>query len=320
MSQETTIEIRLGISSCLLGEKVRFDGGHKLDTLITETFGRYFTWIPVCPEMEIGLGTPRETLRLVSAGESSRLVAVKSGIDLTDKMSAWAAERLEQLAQLNLRGYILKKDSPSCGMERVRIYQGSGMPQRSGSGIYAAMLLRRFPMLPVEEEGRLHDAGLRENFVERVFACHRWLAFVDSKPAAGDLVKFHTRHKLTLSSHSDEHYRKLGQLVASAGKRKMAGVLEEYGRLLMEGLRVRATVRKHANVLFHILGYFKKELDAADKEEMVATIGNYRSGLVPLIVPLTLVAHHLRRHPVPWISEQTYLNPYPAELMLRNQV
>jgi uncharacterized protein YbgA (DUF1722 family)/uncharacterized protein YbbK (DUF523 family) len=304
----------------VLGEKVRYDGGHKLDTLITETLGKYFEWIPVCPEMEIGLGTPRETLRLISSGEAPRLVAMKSGTDLTDKMTRWAAERLEQLAGLNLRGYILKKDSPSCGIGRVRVYHESGMGRCGGSGVYAAMLRRRFPTLPVEEEGRLHDAGIRENFIERVFACHRWLAFLDSSPASGDLVRFHTRHKLTLSSHSDELYRKLGRFVARAGKRKMAGVLDEYGRMFMDGLRVRATARKHANVLFHILGHFKKDLDAADKAEMVDIIESYRAGLTPLIVPLTLVAHHLRRHPVPWLSEQTYLHPYSVELMLRNHV
>jgi uncharacterized protein YbgA (DUF1722 family)/uncharacterized protein YbbK (DUF523 family) len=320
MSREAPAKIRIGISSCLLGEKVRFDGGHKLDTLITETLGKHFEWIPVCPEMEIGLGTPRETLRLIGAGDAPRLVAMKSGTDLTDKMAEWAAKRLEQLAQLNLRGYILKKDSPSCGMERVRIYQENGIARRGGSGIYAAMLGRRFAMLPIEEEGRLHDAGLRENFIERIFAHQRWLAFLDGRPGAGDLVRFHAGHKLTLASHSDPHYRELGRLAAAAGKRKMAGVLEEYGRMFMDALRVRATVCKHANVLYHILGYFKKDLNAANKEEMVITIESYRKGFLPLIVPLTLVAHHLRHHPVPWICEQTYLNPYPAELMLRNHL
>ena len=322
MTDETSGKpwIRVGISSCLLGEQVRFDGGHKLDTLITESLGRYFEWIPVCPEMEIGLGTPRESLRLIGDAANPRMVGTKTGADHTEPMIRWAERRLEDLARLDLRAYILKKDSPSCGMERVRVYGESGMAQRTGRGIFAAQLLRRFPLLPVEEEGRLHDMGIRENFVERAFAYHRWKEFLKTEPRAKDLVVFHTRHKLTLSSHSDQIYRKLGQLVAGAGRRRMDGLLEEYGRLFMEALRVRATARKHANVLFHILGYFKKAIDAGDKAELAAGIENYRMNLVPLVVPMTLLLHHLRRHPVPWILEQVYLNPYPAELMLRNHV
>ncbi len=312
--------IRVGISSCLLGQNVRFDGGHKLDTLITETLGQYFEWVPVCPEMEIGLGAPRESLRLVQDAESARLIATKSGTDHTHAMTDWAGKRLEELAQLNLHGYILKKDSPSCGMERVRVYDRKGMARRTGSGIFAGLLRQRFAMLPVEEEGRLHDLSIRENFVERVFSSHRWQEFLSTKPQRGDLVDFHTRHKLTLSSHSDGHYRRLGRMVADLGKRKMSEVLDDYGRLFMETLRVRATARKHANVLFHILGYLKKEIDGGDKAELIASIESYRQGLVPLIVPITLLVHHLRRHTVPWLQEQTYLNPYPAELMLRNSV
>jgi uncharacterized protein YbgA (DUF1722 family)/uncharacterized protein YbbK (DUF523 family) len=316
----TLPSIRIGISSCLLGEKVRFDGGHKLDTLITETLGKYFSWVPVCPEMEIGLGTPRETLRLIASDAGPRLVAAKSGADHTDAMTIWAARRFDELAPLDLHGYILKKDSPSCGMERVRVYGEGGMAQRTGSGIYARLLLLRFGMLPVEEEGRLHDMGIRENFAERVFSYKRWKEFVITKPRSRDLVGFHTRHKLVLSAHSDEHYRKLGPLVAGAGQRKMNVVLDEYGALFMEALRIRATTRKHANVLYHIMGYLKRELDEGDKAELIATIEDYRNGLVPLVVPITLLAHHFRRHPVPWVMEQIYLNPYPAELMLRSHV
>jgi uncharacterized protein YbgA (DUF1722 family)/uncharacterized protein YbbK (DUF523 family) len=312
--------IRVGISSCLLGEKVRFDGGHKLDTLVTEMLGRWFEWVPVCPEMGIGLGSPRESLRLVEISAGPRLVATKSGADHTDAMTGWTLKKLEELALPNLHGYILKKDSPSCGMERVRVYAKNGMAQRTGSGIFAGLLMQRFGMLPVEEEGRLHDAALRENFVERVFAHHRWQAFLDTRPRRGDLVNFHTRHKLTLSSHSEPHYRKLGRLVAGLGKRRMSEDLDEYGRLFMQALRVRATARKHANVMYHILGFLRKELDAGDKAELVTGIESYRLGLVPLVVPLTLFGHHLRRRPVPWVMEQTYLNPYPAELLLRNSV
>jgi len=311
---------RMGISSCLLGQNVRFDGGNKLDTLLTETLGRYFEWIPVCPEMEIGLGAPRESMHLIAGADGTRLMTVKTGKDLTEAMTGWAHRRIEELVGLNLCGYVLKMDSPSCGMERVRVYEGNGMARRAGSGIFAGLLQQELPMLPVEEEGRLHDMSLRENFVERVFAHHRWQEFRKNDPRPADLIGFHTRHKLTLSSHSERHYRTLGRLVAESGKGKMREILDEYGRLFMEALRIRATPRKHANVLYHILGFLKKEMDAGDKGELAAVIEEYRKDRVPLVVPLTLLGLHLRRHPVPWAQEQTYLNPYPAELMLRNHV
>lgn len=241
--------IRVGISSCLLGQKVRYDGGHKLDTLITEMLGKYFEWIPVCPEMEIGLGQPRETLHLVGNVKRPRLLGTESGADHTGTMTQWARKKLEELARLNLHGYILKKGSPSCGMERVPVYREGETAQRTGIGIYAGLLLGRFGLLPVEEEERLHDTIIRENFVERVFAYHCWQEFVNAKPQLGDLVRFHIRHKLALLSHSDAHYRGLGSLVAGTGKRKMNNVLDEYGCLFMEALGVRATTRKHANVL-----------------------------------------------------------------------
>jgi len=313
-------EIRVGISSCLLGEEVRYDGGHKRDTLITEDLGRFFTWVAVCPEMEVGLGVPRETLRLVGRPESPRLVTLQSGTDHTASMKRFAAQRLKELAGNGLHGYILKKDSPSCGMGRVRVYDAKGMPQRNGRGLYATALLRRFPLLPVEEEGRLRDARLRENFVERVFATYRWQRFVESWPRARDLVRFHTGQKLTLLSHSATHYRRLGRLVAGAGKVSIKKLLGDYEAGFAAALAVKATPRKHANVLYHLMGQLKKQLDAADKIELVEGIEAYRKGLVPLVVPLTLFKHHLRRHPIAWVEEQVYLNPYPAELMLRNQV
>jgi uncharacterized protein YbgA (DUF1722 family) len=270
--------------------------------------------------MELGLGVPRETLRLVGRAERPRLVALKSQMDHTRPMEKYAARRLTELAGVGLYGYILKKDSPSCGMERVRVYDKNGMPQRRGRGLFAAALMKRFPLLPVEEEGRLRDAPLRENFVERVFAAYRWQRFVENRPRARDLVRFHTGQKLTLLSHSVAHYRKLGQLVARAGKTRMSNLLAEYESVFAEGLAVKATPRKHANVLYHLMGVLKKQLDAGDKAELVETIETYRKGLVPLIVPITLFQHHFRRYPIPWVEEQVYLNPYPAELMLRNHV
>lgn len=312
--------IRVGISTCLLGENVRFDGGHKLNTLITGLLGEHFTWIPVCPEIELGLGAPRESMRLIGSPGAPRLVTQKSGKDYTDAMKRWAEKRVRELKPLGLHGYILKKDSPSCGMERVKVYGKKGMPQRKGMGIWAEVLMRHLPLLPVEEEGRLHDPLLRENFVERVFACYRWSEFVGSGPRPADLVQFHTRQKLTLQSHSEPHYRKLGRMVAQAGTARMKELLEQYGGVYMEGLCVKASPSKHSNVLYHIVGFLKKQLGADDKAELVETIESYRKCLVPLVVPMTLIRHHLRGHPVPWVCEQTYLHPYPAELMLRNRV
>lgn len=312
--------LRIGISSCLLGEKVRFDGGHKQDTLLTEALGRFFEWVPVCPEVEIGLGTPRESLRLVGISASPRLIAPRSGADHTEAMNGYAARRAEELGALGLHGYILKKDSPSCGMERVRVYSQDGMPRRDGRGLFAAALMARLPLLPVEEEGRLHDPVLRENFVERVFARHRWLEFRAGQPRAADLVRFHTRHKMTLLSHSEPHYRRLGRLVAAAGRTPLRELLPQYEELFFAALAVKASPRKHANTLYHLLGFLKEKLDAADKRELMECIEQYRRRQLPLVVPVTLLAHHFRRHPVDWVTGQTYLHPYPAELMLRNQV
>lgn len=317
---KTISKISVGISTCLLGENVRFDGGHKHDPFLTETLGQFFQWVQVCPEVEIGLGTPRESMRLIGTPESPRLVAPRSGKDHTETMRQFAAGRVEKLAANDIHGYVLKKDSPSCGMLRVRVYGDSGMAVRTGRGLFADALLRRFPLLPVEEEGRLQDPMLRENYIERVFAHYRWTQFVASRPRAGDVVEFHARQKLALMAHSPKHYRLLGQLVAGAGRTVMNELLPTYGVAFMQCLAVHATAKKHANVLQHLLGYLKKELDAADKAELVRHVEDYRIGLVPLIVPLTLLAHHFRRHPVPWIAQQTYLNPYPTELMLRNHV
>jgi len=313
-------QIRIGVSSCLLGMKVRYDGGHKEDSFVHHTLAQYVEFIPVCPEVDIGLGTPRETIRLEGDPSDPRLIAPKSGRDLTETMKTYAVKRLEELNGIGLHGYILKKDSPSCGMERVRVHQASsGSPARVGIGLFAAALMSRLPSLPVEEEGRLNDPVLRENFIERVFAFYRLQQFLNSQPIAGDLVEFHSRAKMALLAHSPKHYTHLGQLVGSSAK-ALKTTLQAYATFFMEALKVKATRRKHANVLQHLAGYLKRDVDAEDRAEMAASIEDYRQGLVPLVVPLTLLKHHFRRHPIDWVLNQTYLNPYPAELMLRNHV
>ncbi|HJQ84208.1 MAG TPA: DUF523 and DUF1722 domain-containing protein [Candidatus Binatia bacterium] len=311
---------RIGISACLLGHEVRWDGGHKRDAFLTELLGPWVEWVPVCPEVELGLGAPRETLQLTGRADAPRLVATRSGTDHTDAMVGLARARADGLARAQLAGFVFKKNSPSCGMERVPVHRGKGAPARHGTGIFARELMRRLDPLPVEEEGRLHDPVLRENFVERIFAYRRWQDFAGGRPTRGGLVRFHTAHKLTLLAHDPKSYRRLGALVARAKARPLGDVVAAYGAGFMRALRVPATRGRHANVLEHMLGYVSAGLDAAERREMTSTVADYRRGLVPLVVPLTLVRHHARRLAVAYLLEQVYLDPDPKELMLRNHV
>jgi len=312
--------IRIGISSCLLGQKVRFDGGHKRDAFLVDTFGTFVEWVPVCPEVELGLGTPREALRLVRKGDEIRMVNTKSGRDISTEMRQWAQARVNALAGERLCGYVLKKDSPSCGMERVKIYAEAGMAEKNGRGFFADALMARFPRLPVEEEGRLSDPRLRDNFVERVFAYVRLRALFAARWTIGDLVRFHTAHKMALLAHSTEMYTELGRLVARAKSLDRGDVETRYRELFMDALAKMATARKHTNVLLHMAGHFKELLDSDEKQELLTSVEDYRLGLVPLIVPLTLIKHHVRRHKVEYLAGQVYLDPHPKELMLRNHV
>ncbi|MBI2837898.1 MAG: DUF1722 domain-containing protein [Acidobacteria bacterium] len=302
--------IRVGISSCLLGERVRYDGGHKLDTLITHILGRLFEWVPVCPEMEIGLGAPREALRLVGGRNAPpRLVAQHSGLDHTQMMAGWAERRLDEIGGAGLHGFVLKSKSPSCGFEAVRVHAVRSASRRSDRGIFTAAIVRRFPHLPAADEIRLRDAGTRDNFVERVFAHHRWTMFLRSRPGPEDLERYHSSHRLLLMSHGITHYRALGRVVAGATHRRIGGVLREYEERCMEALRVKATRKRHALVLRYVSRNLRRHLDATDLTELDGSIDAYQAGMMPLNAPLTLVRHHLRRHPVDWLSEQTYLNP-----------
>ncbi len=312
-------KIRLGVSACLLGEQVRYDGGHKKDAFLTETLGPFVEWVPVCPEVEIGLGIPRDALRLVGETTAPRLVVEKTGQDLTERMRRYARVKARELEALGLHGYVLKRASPSCGLFRVRVYGERGTPEAVGRGLYAGALVERFPLLPIEEEGRLADAAIRENFIERVFAAARWRAFVDARPRPRDLVAFHAAQKFAILAHSPAHYVRLGRLVASAGSR-MRETLEGYGALFMEALAVRATRGRHANVLQHLAGFFTCELDTAARAEISELIHDYRRGLVPLVVPLTLVRHHVRRLGLTDLADQVYLGPHPRELALRSHV
>lgn len=316
----TTVPLRLGISRCLLGDEVRFDGGHKRDNFLTDVFGRYVEWIPVCPEVEAGLGTPREAMRLVGDPAHPRLLTITSGRDYTRALEKMTTGRLAELGELDLSGYVFKRGSPSCGVERVRVYTEQGMPSHSGAGIFARAFVEQFPLIPVEEEGRLCDAPLRENFIERVFCYRRFQDLLESGVTRQALIQFHTIHKYLLMAHSPQHYQILGRLVGQAERYRPKELARRYGELFMTALAVKATVRKHVNVLQHILGYFKGQLAAREKAELLGVIGDYHRGLTPLIVPLTLIKHYVQQFEVHYIRDQVYLNPHPKELMLRNHV
>lgn len=311
--------MKIGVSSCLLGRPVRYDGGHKRDDFIVDQLGAHVEFVPVCPEVEMGLGTPRDTLRLIRRGEDVRLV-MANGDDHTDAMRTFSRHRIDALLKDDLVGYILKKDSPSCGMVRVKLYDENGSPSKTGRGVFAEALLARCPHLPVEEEGRLNDPRLRENFIERAFAYRRLKDLFKGPWNLGAVVRFHTAHKLVLLAHSPEAYRTLGRLVAKGKSLGRAAFRESYEGGFMDAMAVIATPRKHANVLMHIAGYFRGHLDDASRQEMLATVEDYRRGLLPLIVPITLVKHHVRVLGLDYLRDQIYLQPHPKELMLRNHV
>jgi len=310
---------RIGISSCLLGEEVRFDGGHKRDTFLTQVLDSYVEWVRVCPEVEVGMGVPRETLRLVRVDGDTRMLTTRTGVDHTDSMRAWAKKRAAALAGMDLRGYVLKKDSPSCGMERVKVY-GDGGGARVGIGTYAEVLKARFPSLPIEEEGRLTDPVLRENFIERVFAYDRLRALFDGRWTQASLVAFHTAHKMALLAHSTTAYQELGRLVAGGTKISRPDLQRQYEELFMRTLARPATAKRQTNVLMHMAGHLKKILDDDCRKELLDCIDEYRRGLVPLVVPVTLLRHYVRLHRIEYLAGQTYLEPHPRELMLRNHV
>ncbi len=304
----------------MLGNAVRYDGGHKRDLFLVDTLGKYVEWVTVCPEVEIGLGIPRPTLRLVQVGDKARLQRASDGTDHTQRMQDFAQRRVRALEGEDLCGYVLKKDSPSCGMERVKVYRSGTTPTRSGRGLFAQALLERFPSLPVEEEGRLHDPDLRENFLERVFAYQRLRTFFGERWTVGGLVAFHSAHKLQIMAHSPAGYSKLGQLVASASAQPRVALRRSYETGFMQALQVLATPARNTNVLQHMAGYFRKELDGDGRAELASLIEEYRTGLVPLVVPLALIRHYVRRFGVSYLQGQTYLQPHPKELMLRNHV
>jgi uncharacterized protein YbgA (DUF1722 family)/uncharacterized protein YbbK (DUF523 family) len=313
--------IRIGVSSCILGQELRFHGGHKLNHFVRDELGPYVEFVPVCPEVEMGLSVPREAMRLVRLEGGGRpiLLAPKSGTDHTARMESFAKSKVEALARMDLCGFIVQRGSPSCGMERVKAYSMKGsMLARNERGLFTRELLRRLPQLPVEEDGRLHDPQLREHFVERIFA-HRRLKDLfagDWKPA--DLIAFHSREKLLVLAHAD--YRPLGRLVASRAEYSKADWGLEYQRLFLDALSRPATIKRHVNVLQHVAGYFRRGLDSVSRAEVAELIEAYRQRLVPLVVPLTLIRHHVRALGLPYLSQQSYLRGQPRGLSPQNHL
>ena len=315
--------IRVGVSSCLLGQKVRFDGQHKRDRFLVDELGPFVEWVPVCPEVEAGFGIPRDTLRLVASSDGPRMMVQKTGEDVSTRMNRYSARRVAALGKLDLCGYVLKSRSPSCGMERMKVYPSNTpgvMGKPEGVGLFAAALMATYPNLPVEEEGRLGDPTLRENFIERLFAYRRLRDLWRSRWMLGSLVTFHTAVKMSLLTHSTDGYRALGKLVADGKSLPREDLGAQYEAGFMATLKKPATRGRHANVLTHMLGHLKKTLNDDDKRELLTAIEDHQRGLVPLIVPITLLRHHARRLNVGYLLGQTYLDPHPKELMLRNRI
>ncbi|THB71732.1 MAG: DUF1722 domain-containing protein [Gammaproteobacteria bacterium] len=313
------MEIRplIGISTCLLGECVRYDGGHKLDRYLRDTLGQFVDFTPVCPEVDCGMTTPREAMRLVDFDGNIRLMTQKTNVDMTPGMVSWMKEKLNDLQELPLCGFIFKSKSPSSGLFRVKVYK-NGEPTNFGRGIFAQGFTDRFPLLPVEEDGRLNDSKLRENFIERIFAMHRWRQLNQNPKTIAALTNFHAKHKYSMMAHCPASLKILGNLVANHNTGDINSIYTKYFAEFITAMKNIATVQKNTNVLEHIMGYFKNQLSSDEKQELKQIIINYHNELVPLIVPITLINHFIRKYKPEYLQQQYYLNPHPKELMLRN--
>ena len=313
--------IRLGISFCLLGEQVRWDGGHKLDPWLADQLGRFARYYPVCPEVGCGFGVPREPLCLVGDTHAPRLITSRTRQDHTKRMLNWACSKVRELEGKDLCGFIFKGKSPSCGMDQVRVYgvKGKGASTSTGQGLFARAFMGHFPLIPVEDDGRLHDPQLRANFIERVFVMQRWRdGFCRGRRSRGGLVRFHTEHELVILSHSPRHHRIMGKLVAQAKAMPTATLYEEYQQLLMATLRLKATPVKHSNVLLHVMGYFKKQLSCDERQELQEIIDSYRRGQAPLSVPINRINHYACLYDLAHLSQQRYLHPQTLQLQVQD--
>jgi uncharacterized protein YbgA (DUF1722 family)/uncharacterized protein YbbK (DUF523 family) len=311
-------KIRIGVSACLLGQPVRYDGQHKHDHYITDTLGKFFEFVGVCPEVECGMSVPRESMRLIGDPAEPRLMTTRTGIDHTERMLKWAAQRVKALEDDGLYGFIFKSRSPSSGMENVKVYSEKGMVTGKSPGLFGKAFLGHFPTLPCEEEGRLNDPDLRENFIERVFTLWRFRKAVGAAPSLSTLMDFHARNKLLIQSHNEPLMREMGRELAALKPAQARAHIPVYEAKLMRALKTLATVSKHTNILQHMLGYLRKLADDSDRQELAALIEQYHQGLVPLIVPVTMLRHYVLKHDIGYLKDQYYLAPHPMELKLRN--
>lgn len=312
--------IPVGISTCLLGKEVRHDGGHKHSRYCTQVLAKHFEFRSICPELEAGLGVPRPAIHLREHEDGLHLVESKGSKDHTEGMQNFIAEVLPSLA--NLRGYILMAKSPSCGMERIKIHNAEGsFMHRDGRGMFAEALMKAYPLMPVEEEGRLHDNMLRENFIERVFAYDDWMQNVAGENLTKQaLIDFHTRHKFTLLAHSEKIYRQLGPMLGDLKSEPLEQIADRYIHQFMEAMTQRVSRGSHVNAMQHLLGFLKEGMSAEEKTVLLEQIEAYRRGEIPLVVPMTLLRLAQRKEPVDYLHSQKYLTPYPDELGLRNNV
>ena len=314
-------KIKIGMSSCLLGEEVRWDADHKHDQYVRDVLGSYFDYVSICPEVDVGMGVPRETVALYGTLENPKMITKRSQTDWTKKMNHYTKNRIHELTKENLCGYVFKSKSPSCGIGKVPIYSEFGSSRmRHGSGMFASSFVKVFPLVPVEDEGRLHDPVIRENFIVRIFCFHRLQLLVRKSFSIGSLVRFHTRHKFLILSHSRKKYDDMGELVANAKKIKTAELKTRYSKLFMAALTYKSTPKKNTDVLLHMTGFLKKILTREEKKNILSVIEDYRNELLPLVVPVTLIYHQVKKHNIEYLLDQVYLNPHPKELMLRNHV
>ena len=314
------VKPKIAISACLMGLDVRFNGGHKESRLCSRTLTDYFDFIPVCPEVAIGLGVPRQPIRLVSGADQPEAVGtLDHNLNVTQPLANYGRDMAAQLG--DICGYIFMQNSPSCGLERVKVYHTNGTRADSGGrGIYARAFCLLHPDLPVEEDGRLNDPVLRENFLTRVFAYSAWQQLRQEGLTRRGLTDFHSRYKYLLMAHNPVQYKTLGHLLGNMGKNDPQELGPRYFSELMAALKKCATRRTHTNVLQHISGYLKQAISREDKQEVQQLISQYHQGIVPLVVPLTLLKHHFRQHPDPYIAQQVYLQPHPENLSLRNAI
>lgn len=313
------LKIKIGLSACLAGDSVRYNGQGAEDRFITRDLSRYFDYVKVCPEMGIGMGAPRETIRLVD-DNGLRVKNHEGTNDYTDRMRDFSESKTDDLKDENLCGYIFKKGSPSCGAFRIKVYNTRGETLHNNeAGVFAKTFQNKYPWIPVEEEGRLNDAALRHNFISRVFAYRRWQIMIGDKPTAKQLVRFHQVHKYMLMSYSQDKMRELGRIVANHEKRDIAEVCHEYLIKFSELTAKPAPRKKHANVMYHIFGYFSKYLDDFDRHELVDVIEKYRTGILPLVLPVSRISHYVRKFKVEYLLGQSYLI-YPEELGVLNKI